>query len=225
MKKTVLNIFIIFGFIALMTQSALAKSLEAQVESHRIPAGTMLKLKIYNAVATNTSSENDQFDGMLTEDKKIGKEIVLPQGTLFRGRVTGIEHKKMLSKSAVLYLTFDDVVTPTGKQIPVSCGICGLSMNLKGGITDNGNYASAIKQNWNNAVNITKSATEWGWDINNPSKYVLAPLGAVGGATCSTVYFLGDAIVDVFKKGSDVYMHQDTEISVILTKPLDIPIN
>ena len=202
-----------------------AKSLEAQVESHRIPAGAILKLKTYNAVATNTSSVDDQFDGMLVEDKKIGKEIVLPQGTLFRGRVTGITHKKMLSKSAVLYLTFDEVVTPTGKQIPASCGICGLSMNAQGGITDNGNYASAIKQNWDTAVNITKSATEWGWDVDNPAKYVLAPLGAVGGATCSTLYFLGDAVVDVFKKGSDVYMHQDTEVSVILTKPLDIPIN
>ena len=222
--KKISNIFLAFALM-LIGVAVNAKSLEAQVESHRIPAGTVLKLKTYNAVSTNTSAVDDQFDGMLVEDKKIGKEIVLPQGTLFRGRVTGITHKKMLSRSAVLYLTFDEVVTPTGKQIPLSCGLCGLSMNLQGGITDNGNYKTAIQQNWNTAVNITKSATQWGWDINNPSKYVLAPLGAIGGATCSTVYFLGDAVVDVFKKGSDVYMHQDNEISVVLTKPLDIPIH
>lgn len=230
MKKIFFNTLLIISLLGISANLCIAKTMEAQVESHRIPDGTFLKLKTYNAVSTDKSYVDDQFDAMLIEDKIIGKEIVLPQGTLFRGRVTDIIPNKMLSKSAVLFLNFDNVVTPTGKQLPTSCGICGISMNAQGGITDNGNYSTAIKKNWNNAIKITKNATNWGLNVGEDlwggsPKYVLTPISAIAGVTCSSIYFLTDAIIDVFKKGSEIYMNQDTELTIMLTKPLDIPIN
>lgn len=230
MKKVLSNIIIVLGILVFCSNISVAKTMEAQVQSHRIPDGTVLKLRTYNAVSTDKSYVDDQFDAMLIEDKIIGKEIVLPQGTLFRGRVTDIVPNKMLSKSAVLFLNFDNVVTPTGKQLPTSCGICGISMNSQGGITDNGNYGTAIKKNFETAVKITKNATNWGLNVGEDlwggaPKYVLTPISAVAGITCSSVYFLTDAIVDIFKKGSEIYMNQDTELTIMLTKPLDIPIN
>lgn len=230
MKKALFNILFSFTLLAFSTSLCNAKTMEAQVESHRIPDGTMLKLRTYNAVSTDKSYVDDQFDAMLIEDKIIGKEIVLPQGTLFRGRVTDIIPNKMLSKSAVLFLNFDNVVTPTGKQLPTTCAICGISMNSQGGITDNGNYGTAIKKNLETAIKITKNATNWGLNAGEDlwggaPKYVLTPISAIAGVTCSSIYFVTDAIVDIFKKGSEIYMNQDTDLTIMLVKPLDIPVN
>lgn len=230
MKKLIINLLVVLSVCLLTNSQVLAKNLQAQVESHRIPEGTLLKIRTYNAVSTNRSSVDDQFDAMLAEDKKIGKDIVLPEGTLFRGRVVDITPNKMLSKSAVLYLNFDNVITPTGKQIPTACGICGISMNAQGGITDNGNYGSAIKKNWETAVKLTKNSTQWGLTtgedvLGGAPKYILTPIGAIAGVACSSVYFLTDAIVDIFKKGSEIYMNQDTDLTIMLVKPLDIPVN
>ena len=45
MKKTLLSILAAILFVSYTSTICYAKTMEAQVESHRIPAGTILKLK------------------------------------------------------------------------------------------------------------------------------------------------------------------------------------
>ena len=182
-------------------------------------------------LSTKTSLSGEQFDAMLEEDYKDGKEIVLPKGTVFRGRVEKVLPTKRLSKSGTLYLSFDNVVTPTGKQIPTSLGLCGTAnLTFDGGLSDCQNYGKALIKNFNNTGNIIKKSTEWGLETgekfwNGYPKYVLAPAGAIAGTLGGTVYLVGDSIIDIFRKGNDVIINQGDIFNVVLTKPLDVPLN
>ena len=53
-KILILLISLIFA------QQTFAQNLSAKVKTHRIPEGTLLKLKTYNTVSTNDSSVGDQ---------------------------------------------------------------------------------------------------------------------------------------------------------------------
>ena len=71
--------------------------------------------------------------------------------------------------------------------------------------------------------------TTWAWEkgdemLNGSPKYVLAPLTAIVSAPVAGIYFVGDAIADVFKKGKDINLNQGETIQVQLLKPIDMPV-
>ena len=130
------------------------------------------------------------------------------------------------SKSAVIYLRFDHVVTPTGRQIPVNAGMYDYpEITLDGGIYQNGNYGYAIKQNWENAKKIVSTTINWGKGTGENMQYVCVPIGAAGGVIGGAFYYVVDDIVDLFKKGNDVTLEPGKQFNVMLTQPLDIPLH
>ena len=60
--------------------------------------------------------------------------------------------------------------------------------------------------------------------MNGYPKYVFAPLTAIVSTPVAGIYFVGDAIADIFKKGKDFNMNQGETIQVQLIKPIDMPV-
>ena len=150
----------------------------------------------------------------------------MPAGSVVRGTINKIVPSKRLSRSAVVYFSFDHIVTPNGKQVPISAGLYGYSeMTLDAGIYSGGNYGYAIKENWSNAKNILGKAINWGKGTGENMQYVCVPIGAVGGVFGGAIYYVGADIVDLFKKGNEVNLPQGTEIQILLTRQLDIPLH
>ena len=202
------------------------------VQSKRIAAGTPIKLQMLDPTSTVDSTTGDMFQGMLAEDKIDDGIMILPKGTIFRGTVDKVIASKRLSQGAVLYLSLDHVVTPTGRQIPIKTGLMSnnIVLTTDGGIKAGGNYGYALQKNWETATNIMENCIEWGSDISDKTfggwaKYITIPVGATGGVIGSFGYYIGDAIVDLFKKGGDVTFHQGSTIDFILTDSVDIPIH
>lgn len=211
-------------------QASISAPFNANAKTKRIPAGTPFSLELLNQV-TSTTDEGTVFSAILTTDQKDEDEdVILPSGSLVRGTVKKIIPAKRLSRGAVIYLDFDHVVTPNGRQLPLSFSVIGRTdMTVDGGITTTRGYGDAIKKNWNKTVDITKSATKWGVDSGNNiangfGKILTVPVGAIGGGLGGGAYFIGDSVADLIRKGEEVNIDKGTKLQVILVDPIDVPV-
>ena len=226
-----IKIFILTLAIMLFTSAVQAKPFRADAQTKRIPAGTKLKLQLLDPVNTIAENAGDSFNAMLLEDQKSADaNVILPAGSIIRGCISKIKPIRRLSRGAVLYLDFDHVVTPNGRQLPLTLSVYNrVDLTDDGGIYGSKGYGEAIKKNWQTTVDITKNATQFGKDIGSDAftgaNYITTPVCALGGAFGGGIYFVGDSVIDLFRKGQDVILNQGTVLDVMLTNPIDVPIN
>ncbi len=213
----------------LFAQMAISAPFNANAKTKRIPAGTQFTLELLNPV-TSTTRAGAEFSAILVTDQKEDKDIILPSGSLVRGTVKKVIPSKRLSKGAVVYLDFDHVVTPNGRQLPLSLTVVGRSdMTIDGGITTTKGYGDAVKQNWQKTKRIAKNATQWGKDTgddfwNGYGKIITVPAGVIGGGIGGGGYFIGDSVADLIRKGEEVKIDKGTKLQVILVDPIDVPV-
>ena len=213
--------------ILIAAQVTIAAPFNAKAKTKRIPAGTKLELKMLNSIDTAINKTGNSFSAMLLTDQTAEDDVILPSGSIIRGDIQGIAEPKRFSKGAVLYLNFDHVVTPNGRQLPLTLNVVGRTdMTFDGGITTTRGYYDAWKQTCTKSASITKNAVSWGEDIANDSawKYLSVPVSAIGGAFGSAGYFVYGSIADMIKKGKQVKINKDEIIQVILVDPIDVPV-
>lgn len=209
-------------------QMTMAAPFSGNAKTKRIPAGTTLSLKMLNLIDSGYAQAGNEFKAMLLTDQKADEtgDVILPMGSIIRGSIKGITPAKRLSKGAVLYLDFDHVVTPNGRQIPLSLGISGRTdLTYDGGITTTRGYKDAWQQTCKKSGQITKNTIHWGENVtDNGFKYVIVPFAALGGAFGTTGYFLYGTVADAIRKGADVKIYQGDVINVQLLEPVDVPV-
>lgn len=223
MKKILAIIFTLF----LTVQMSLAAPFNGNAKTKRIPAGTKLELKMLNGIDTATTSTGNSFSAMLLTDQTADDDVILPSGSIIRGDIKGLALPKRMSKGAVLYLNFDHVVTPNGRQLPLSLNVVGRAdMTYDGGITTTKGYYDAWKQTCAKSKGITKNSIKWGEDVTNDSgwKYVVVPFSAAGGVIGTAGYFVYGSIADMIKKGKHVVINNGEILHVILVDPIDVPV-
>lgn len=223
MKSKILAI-ILGLFIA--AQTVMAAPFNANAKTKRIPAGTKFRLELLSPLSTAGAAGSD-FSAIMQTDQTADSDVILPSGSLVRGSVRDIVPARRLSRGAVLYLDFDHVVTPNGRQVPLSLSIVGRTdMTYDGGITTTRGYADAMKKNWAKTKEITSNCVDWGSDVANdgPVKYVTVPVGAIGGVIGGGAYYVYDGIADLIRKGEDVNIKTGEVIEVILAEPVDVPV-
>lgn len=228
MKKILAIVFIFAMFI--FAPATFAYQIKADARTKRLPAGTKIGLVMSESVQTGELTEGDMFQSTTTSDIKVDNRTILPKGTLVRGTVKAFSKVGIASKSANLYLTFDHIVTPQGKQIPIEAGICnGFDIMSDGGISGGGNYLSELKRNVKKSGDIVAGATNWGIDTGDDlfkgGKYLLTPIGAVAGVFGGAIYLVGDSIIDIFRRGNEVIINQGQPFNIILIKGLDVPLS
>ena len=157
-------------------------------------------------------------------------DVILPSGSLVRGVVNKVVPSQRLSRGAVLYMDFDHVVTPNGRQLPLSLSITGRTdLTYDGGITTTRGFGDAFKKTLDKSGEITVNAVEWSKDTFADTgkgyvKYVAVPVCAIGGAIGTAGYFVYDTVADIIRKGADVNLKTGDVVQVILVDPIDVPV-
>lgn len=212
--------------LVLTAQVAMAEPFNANAKTKRIPAGTTLSLKMLTPINTGYNTKGTSFTAMLMTDQKSNDDVILPMGSIVRGDIKEITPAKRLSKGPILYLDFDHVVTPNGRQLPLSLTIVGRAdMTNDGGITTTKGYWDAWKKTCKKSGDITKNSIEWGKNVTDSGwQYVLVPVAAFGGVFGTAGYFVYDSIADVIRLGKDVQIQSNEILNVILTEPVDVPV-
>ncbi|MBO6087706.1 hypothetical protein J6P92_05090 [bacterium] len=211
----------------LFAQTAISAPFNAKAKTKRIPAGTEFSLQLTEPVTSYTPA-GTEFTAILINDQTADTDVILPMGSLVRGTVKRVENAKRFSKGAVIYLDFDHVVTPNGRQLPLSMTVVGRNdITYDGGIAGSKGYKDELKKNWETTKEITKTCTEWGGDVFDDvivADQVMTGVGATGGAIGGGSYYVYDLFADMIKKGREVDLHKGEILNVILTDPVDVPV-
>ena len=223
----------IFSLILILVLNLFSLSFAYQIQAgastKRLSRGQTIELRLVDPITRENVERGDVFTASVTKDITVDNEIILPMGSLVRGTIGSIIPPKRLSKSAVMYLNFDHIVIPNGQQIPIKAGISSnFYITDNGAISGGGNYGEAVKQNWQHTIDITKRATNWGIvsgeQLFTGGKYLLTPFSATVGALGGGIYFVGDSIADLFRKGNDIIINQGKTFDILLLDHLDIPL-
>lgn len=224
-KKKFLITLIAFTFAV---STAMAGPFKANANTKRIPAGARFQLEFLQSVDTYAGGIGDSFTAMLKNEQTSDSGVILPMGSVVRGSIGDLKTAKRFSRGAKLYLDFDHVVTPTGRQIPLDMAVCQFDkIYYDGGLYKNLGYGEAVKDNYSKAVDITKKATNYGLsvkDTHNGLQYLTTPICAIGGFFGGVGYFIGDSVADMFRKGQEVKIEKGDIIEVQLVNPIDVPV-
>lgn len=205
-----------------------ANTFKADARTKRIPAGTIFKIQFMQPINSFIACEGDSFVATLLNEQSSGSNVILPAGTIVRGSVSKVNTAKRFSRGGKLFLDFDHVVTPNGRQIPLDLAIKQFAnVDYDGGIYYSKGYGEAVKKNYQKGIDITKNATEYGLSAGESApgiQYVTTPICAIGGAIGGAGYFIGDSVIDMFRKGDDIYINKGDILEVELVNPIDIPV-
>ena len=221
--------FLVILSLLLFTNTCFAGPYRADAKTKRIPAGTNFTLRIIEPVSTFSAQEGDYFSGVIQNEQTTGTNVVIPSGSVVRGSVNKLKTSKRFSRGAVLYLDFDHLVTPNGRQLPLSMSVVGFDyVGFDGGLYKNQGYGEALKQDWQKAKTYTTRSVNYGLRVKETSpgmQYITVPFCAVGGAIGTAGYMVGRTFADMWKKGQEVSFNQGDIMNVLLTQPIDVPVN
>ena len=224
MKKLLTILIVMF----LVSNTAFAGAFKADARTKRIPAGTVFKLEFLQPVSTFSGCEGDSFVAIMKNELSAGTNVILPSGSVVRGSVAKVNTAKRFSRGAKLYLDFDHIVTPNGRQIPLDLAVCQFeNIYFDGSLYKNLGYGEAVQKNYERAVEITKNSTNYGLKAGESApgiQYLTTPFCAVGGFIGGVGYWVGDSVADMFRKGQDVYINKGDVLTVKLLNPIDVPV-
>ena len=166
--KYIKSILITLTVLCFTLNTVFAGPFKANANTKRIPAGTMFKLEFLNSVGTYSGGVGDSFTAMLKNEQSVDSGVILPAGSVVRGSIGEVKTAKRFSRGAKLYLDFDHVVTPTGRQIPLDMAVCKYDkIYYDGGLYKNLGYGEAVQANYERAKEITKNSTEYGLSVGD----------------------------------------------------------
>jgi hypothetical protein len=226
MKKLLITLLMLF--VSAMNISY-AGTFKADAKTKRIAAGTQFQLVFLQPVSTSANGDGDSFAASIKNELRTeNNTVILPQGSVVRGSISAINTSKRFSRGAKLYLDFDHVVTPNGRQIPLDLSVRKYDkIYYDGGLYKNLGYGEAVKQNYEKGIDITKNATNYGLSVGDDHpglQYLTTPFCAIGGFLGGVGYFIGDSVADMFRKGQDVSIKKGEVLNVQLINPIDVPV-
>jgi hypothetical protein len=94
-----------------------------------IPAGTQAKVILLGDISASKSHARDSFQARLVEPIFLESRVLLPEGTLFEGRILKSEAPRTLSRAGSIFLTFTSMTLPGGSGTSIAASVAGAQMS------------------------------------------------------------------------------------------------
>jgi hypothetical protein len=192
--------------------------LKVEAASTVLPLQTRLKLVLETGVDSKTSRPGDIFEAHVRDDLFIGSNLLLPKGSLVRGRIAEVNRARLISRAAKIGLKLEQIATPTGEVIPLDAAIDfrrGVS-NQKGQLDPGTNFGTRV----GDSVRTVSGANSTG---ATKDAIVAANIATLGVPTIATA--IGSSAIALFSKGDQISLGPGQEIEVLLTNDLGLQIN
>lgn len=204
--------------------------IELSTSSEKIPSGTKLSITMKTNLNAKKSKEGDPFSAMIKEDVIVDNNIILPAGSLIRGRVDKVKKPGIFSKSGSILLNFDHIVTPLGKQVNLDIDLSKANnINKAGALIANKGFTEAIKESARSGYDTTKTITKAGYDAGMAAGKVsivaTVPAAATVGALAGTTVFATKSTIAIFKKGGNPIINPGDILEINFADELDVPVN
>ncbi len=219
---------------AATTETATADKKVLQGYIREVPAQTKIPIIMDTAVDSDTSQEGDEFAARTSEDLTINGVIVVPAGSIIKGRIAQLNAPKHFTRGGSVALKFDTVTTPDNRQIPLVANLVahGGVVHARRGVKDIAIDAGIVsapflagiligvlagKSTSNTTTTTTTTTTTNGTTSSSGmSKGAAAALGAGIGLA------VGVAILCA-KKGKKVDVRPGDELKIELAEALRMP--
>lgn len=175
----------------------------------------IINMTVSQVLDSSISVEGDEFFAEVTSDVYGDKGVIIPKGTVAHGRLDSTTEPKRLGKEASLTLSFDYLVTPDGREIPIegkmTTKLHPIAAGAKIAAQDlgytvvGGAVGGLAALNW---LGLEAAIASQG--------YTLAGGAAIGG-----VAGLGMALI---RKGNQVLIAPGDEIKVKINTKVDLPV-
>jgi hypothetical protein len=193
-------------------------TLQGEAASTTLPVKTRMKLILETRVDAKESQPGDIFEAHVRDDLFVGTNLLLPRGSLIRGRIAAVNKPRIISRAGRIGLKLDQIVTPTGEVIPLDAalefqkGVANEKGQLDPGTSFGTRVGSEIK-----AVS--------GVDSHGAAKgaLVAANVATLGVPTIATA--IGGSAIALFRSGDNVNLGPGQEIEIVLTDNLGLQIN
>jgi hypothetical protein len=201
-------------------QQSTGTLLRSDLQSATLPVQTRLKLVVEYAIDAKTSKPGDIFEAHVKDDLYIGRQLILPRGSLVRGRAVEITKPRLISRAAKIGLRLEQIVTPTGDVIPLDAALefsKGLT-NKQGQLDPGTNLGTRVESSVRTVTGLSdkqSGATKGALLAAN-----VATLGAPAIATA-----LGSSAVALFSHGDNISLQPGQELEILLTNDLGLQIN
>ena len=175
----------------------------------------IINMTVSQVLDSSFSIEGVEFFAEVTDDVYGDKGIVIPKGSFAHGKLSNTTAPGRFGKEATMDLTFDYLVTPDGREIPIegsmttklhpiSQGAKVVAQDL-GYTVAGGAVGGLMALNW---MGLGAAIASQG--------YTIAGGAAVGGVAGLTVALI--------RKGNHVLIAPGDEIKVRINTPLDLPV-
>ena len=184
-------------------------------EVEQITESKSINLTVSQVLSGTTSIEGDEFFAEVSEDVLAGSGVLLPKGTIAHGSIKNIVNPKRLGRDGYIELSFDYLITPDGREIPI-----------EGGMTSKLHPAKGVAQKIGEDVAYTAVGGAYGAvaaiEIAGLEGAIASQgYSVIGGAAIGGVIALSLAL---FKKGKDVLIAPGDEIKVKIKSSEAIPV-
>ena len=144
--------------------------------SYALPEGTEIRVRLDNALSTDTTTAMTPFQGRVMVDVLNGGSVVIPAGSVLRGRVTEVSQGHHFGPAANLRLRPDVIILPDGTAYHLYARVIdseapGTQTGSEGGIQPNGH--------------VVKKSLEYGVGVGTGAMVgaeLAGPAGALAGS-------------------------------------------
>ena len=175
----------------------------------------VINMTVSQVLDSTISMEGDEFFAEVTSDVYGDKGVIIPKGTKAHGRIDLITANKRLGRMATLDLSFDYLITPDGREIPI-----------EGKMTTKLNPVKETAKIVAQDVGYTVGGGAVGGFMAIQFLGIEAAIAShgytvAGGAAIGGVVGLGASLI---RKGGDVLIAPGDQIKVKINTSVDLPV-
>ncbi len=212
-----------------------SSTLQVQTGSQKVPAGTMLTVAFNTAMNSKLTNTGDPFTAFITEDFTVNgpnglRRVVLPAGTVVRGRVSEVKRPTFFSHGGAIFLGFDHVVLPSGELLPLTLNLSteNTIVNKQGALYTDPGIGKKIHQGAEEGRKAFENITEQGFQAGKQiagglGSIVTVPASVLGGALVGTGVTTGKAAVAVVGRGESVVIKPGDTITIDFGGSFNLP--
>ena len=192
-------------------------ALKAGLQSATLPVETRMRLIVEYPVSATSSVPGDIFEGHVRDDLTYGRTLILPRGSLVRGRITEVSKPRLLSRAGKIGLKLDQIVTPTGEVIPLDA-----TLEFKKGTT---NKSGQLDPGTNLGTRVESSVrTVAGMNEKGAARgaIVAANIATLGAPIVATA--IGSSAIALFRAGDDISLSPGQDLEILLTNALGVQV-
>jgi hypothetical protein len=210
--------------------------ISTRVKTVRVRKDTVLRMRLLQDLNTANVREGEGFTASLDEALFASEgRIILPKGSVFRGRVVQVVPSQFFGKGASLRLDFDHVTLPNGEAQPIALQVFTVNQRVEvvksGGIIyQDPGYAQKWVQTLDKSGTLISDITRKGYEAGVQSGgkglgIVTGPFSAIGGSLAGAGYLVGKSVYYAVAKGDGVLLTANDALYVQLLADTDIALN